>query len=374
MNNVDILIVGQGHVGKALANRLKYRGTVHTYDTKYDPLSVLESYKKIVMDAVVIAVDLELKFQDQATAKLQALLDYYDSIAHNALFVIASTVHPEMVGKLRFRNPTVLLPEFFTATNLDQGNIWERVVLGVDDKQARRMAYDLLDPVYFPSMKLQIVSMKEAALIKLATNAYLAMRVTYMNSLADMAADLGCDALAVLSGVTADERIGEDYARPSFAYSGPCLPMSVDAIIGPALPMKWSTIVPEYRRLFSTAAAVNQIRVLNLREAIIKLVSEGKRVGFNRIGFAPGAKDTKSSHFTEVMTYVKTVHRSVEVHFYDDDVADVADSLYRCASLDALFQCVDVIFSEEVIDPELTESYPDVLVIYPWTLRQYLIS
>jgi len=371
MDNVDILIIGQGHVGKALANRLKQRGTVHTYDTKYDSPAILESYKNIVMDVVVIAVDLELQLQDQATDKLQALLDYYDPIARNALFVIASTIHPEMVDKLKFPNPTVLLPEFFTATDLDQDNTWERVVLGANDKQARHMALDLLDPVCFPSMKLQVVSMKEAALIKLATNAYLAMRVTYMNSLADMATDLGCNPLSVLRGVTADERIGEDYARPSFAYSGPCLPMCVDAIAGLG---DWNAFEPEYRMLFSRTSSVNRIRLRNFRGAVIKLYREGKRIGFNRIGFAPGARDTKDSHFTDVMHYVRLTHHLVKVHFYDDDVVDVADSPYRCGSLDALFQCVDAVFSEAVIDPELLESYPNVQVIYPWTLRQYLTS
>ena len=237
MDNVDILIVGQGYVGKGLAERLRHRGTVHTYDQKTDDPSVLESYRTLDINTVVFAIDLDLNRPDVTTVKLQNLLNFYALVAKDALFVIASTVQPEMLDELKFPNPTVLLPEFFTAKELDQsrGNIWEHVVLGVDDKQAHHMALDLLDPVYFPSISLQVVSRKEAALIKLATNAYLAMRVTYMNSLADMASDMGCNALSVLRGVTADERIGEDYAKPSFAYSGPCLPMCTDVLAGPLL-------------------------------------------------------------------------------------------------------------------------------------------
>jgi UDPglucose 6-dehydrogenase len=82
---------------------------------------------------------------------------------------------------------------------------------------------------------------EEASLVKNASNAFLALRLTFANEVAGLAEDLGVDVGPVLDGIGHDPRIGHSYMRPSYGFGGSCLPKEVRSLSsagqGHGLPM-----------------------------------------------------------------------------------------------------------------------------------------
>lgn len=361
-----VLIVGQGYVGRAMKERLRNTHDVYTFDIKDDDAEVLfDQHRLRHIDAVMFCTYVDINEPDRATSEMQQLLDLYSTLFPDTLMVICSTLHPEQLDKLKFNNPTVLMPEFFSARQMRQDRTWSRCIVGYDQPIVLPMFHNVFPRKMFYYLTVSYMSMRQAALIKLATNAYLAMRVSFMNSVADLADLYGQDPLSTLAGVCGDPRIGTGYAKPSFAYSGPCLPKDTKALATGEHPYSSGS-------LFSDVSFYNVNRGHLLDTVIEHAERKGKQIGFNRISFAPGAEHERCSHL--VASCIRTADRTPDnrVYFYDNDATTQLDWLARCDTLEALFERVDVVFSETRVDEHLTKAFPNVQVVYPWSMRRYL--
>lgn len=366
----SILIVGQGYVGKAMKERLNSKYEVYTYDIRRDDHDTLISYKDKPIEAILFCTYLDINYPEKATRELQQLLNLYSALFPSALFVIVSTIHPDMLDELQMLNPTVLMPEFLSAKELEQDRLWMRCVLGYDKPETLAHFHSIFPLQTFYYVTMNYLSMREAALAKLAANAFLAARVEFANSIADKAGEFGGDPEAVLAAIGMDSRIGQHYFKPSFAFSGPCLPKDTDALVTEGVNVN----IEIQENLFEAVGMTNRLRMRNLNGALVKSHQLKRKVGLNRIGFAPGAKHASFSHMAEAAKYLQQYDQRATVYFYDEDVISAPTGLQRCDTLEELFQRVDVVFSESVIDPVLLKAFNQVTVVYPWTLRRYLLS
>ena len=106
-----------------------------------------------------------------------------------------------------------------------------RIVLGTESERALTIMRELYRPILEAGVPLVVTTNRTAEMIKYASNAFLALRVSYINELANLCERLGCDVLAVSKAMGLDPRIGPHYLLPGPGYGGSCLPKDTQALI-----------------------------------------------------------------------------------------------------------------------------------------------
>lgn len=107
----------------------------------------------------------------------------------------------------------------------------ERVVIGSRSEQAIALLTDLYEPFLPAGSPVIVMDEKSAEVTKYAANAFLAMKISYMNDLANFCDTVGADVEKVRDGIGSDSRIGRTYLFPGLGYGGSCLPKDVKALL-----------------------------------------------------------------------------------------------------------------------------------------------
>ena len=107
----------------------------------------------------------------------------------------------------------------------------DRVVIGTDDADAIQRLSELYAPFVRNSQSIMVMNREAAEMVKYASNAYLATRISFINEVADICARTGVDISQVCDGIGADRRIGRDFLSPGVGYGGSCFPKDVQAMI-----------------------------------------------------------------------------------------------------------------------------------------------
>jgi UDPglucose 6-dehydrogenase len=128
----------------------------------------------------------------------------------------------EVVSNPEFLKEGAALDDFFNP---------DRIVVGTDSPVAKAHMLALYSPFVTRSEQLMVVGIKEAELIKYASNAMLATRISFMNEIANVCDRFGIDVEQVRGGMGADSRIGPAFLKPGCGYGGSCFPKDVQALV-----------------------------------------------------------------------------------------------------------------------------------------------
>jgi UDPglucose 6-dehydrogenase len=107
----------------------------------------------------------------------------------------------------------------------------DRVIIGTDDEQARKVLERLYHPFFRTSERVLFMSARSAELTKYASNAYLAARISFINDIANLCDAVGADVEQVRRGMGSDARIGNKFLFPGVGYGGSCFPKDTRALI-----------------------------------------------------------------------------------------------------------------------------------------------
>lgn len=110
----------------------------------------------------------------------------------------------------------------------------DRIVVGVDSEKAEQIFREIYEPFTNKGSKLFITKTSAAEIIKYASNSFLAIKISYINMLADLCEKAGIDVDMVADGIGTDKRIGRDFLNAGVGYGGSCLPKDVKAFINVA--------------------------------------------------------------------------------------------------------------------------------------------
>ena len=107
----------------------------------------------------------------------------------------------------------------------------DRVILGAEDERATEVVQELYAPFVRTGSPLLVTDIRTAEMIKYASNAYLATRISFMNEFANLCEHVGADVDLVRRGMGLDTRIGPSFLFPGVGFGGSCFPKDVEALI-----------------------------------------------------------------------------------------------------------------------------------------------
>jgi len=219
----------------------------------------------------------------------------------------------------------------------------DRIVIGAPDERARVVLSEIYEPLIDAGAPVIFASRRSAELIKYAANAFLAMKVSFINEIADLADATGANVSDVARGIGADQRIGARYLNAGAGFGGSCLPKDTAALIRTA-EEHGRTL-----RLVEATRAVNAGRRDAMVRKIVDAVGDlaGKRIGILGLSFAPNTDDLRDAPALAIIAGLLAAGATVAAH---DPVA--------MSGARALLPGVDL-----VDDPYLLAHGADALVL-----------
>ena len=168
----------------------------------------------------------------------------------------------------------------------------DRVLIGTDSERAAEVMRQLYQPLSLRSAPVMFVSRESAELAKYAANAFLAMKISFINEVADLCEKVGADVKEVASAVGKDGRIGDKFLHPGPGYGGSCFPKDVSALI------KTAQDHGAPLTLIEQVETVNDTRKRDMARRVIEELGgnvAGKSIGVFGVTFKPNTDDMREA-------------------------------------------------------------------------------
>jgi len=168
----------------------------------------------------------------------------------------------------------------------------DRVVVGVNSERARKVMSELFAPFVRSGNPVIFMDERSAELTKYAANAFLAVKISFMNEIAQLCERLDADVDMVRRGIGSDERIGKRFLFPGIGYGGSCFPKDVQALVKSAKEVKYDF------QILNAVMDVNEKQKLHLVPKIKKYFKDnlkGKRFALWGLAFKPNTDDIREA-------------------------------------------------------------------------------
>ncbi len=176
----------------------------------------------------------DLKYILGVADDLGKLLSEYVVIVDKSTVPVgtAEKVHAAIAKNARVDFDVVSNPEFLReGVAVDDFMKPDRVIIGTTSEKAKKIMNDLYVPFVRQGNPIIYMDEKSAELTKYAANSFLAMKISFMNEIAQLCERLGADVDMVRKGIGSDERIGKRFLFPGIGYGGSCFPKDVQALV-----------------------------------------------------------------------------------------------------------------------------------------------
>ena len=186
------------------------------------------------------------------------------------------------------------------------------VVIGSNDEKSKKILKNLYSPLISKGAKFLSTNRRAAELIKYASNAFLATKITFINEIANLCEKTGIDVEDISIGIGLDKRIGSRFLRAGPAYGGSCFPKDTKAIVSTADKFKTNLSV------IKSVIKSNEIRsdILQKRvNLILKNKVKNKKISFLGVTFKANTDDMRDSSSLKLIPYLS--RRGAQIKYYD---------------------------------------------------------
>lgn len=190
----------------------------------------------------------------------------------------------------------------------------DRVIVGTNEEQAIAVMNEVYRPLSLNAAPLMFTDRRTAELIKYAGNAFLAMKITFINEIADLCEQVGADVQAVARGIGLDNRIGRNFLNAGPGYGGSCFPKDTVALV------KTGQDFDAPVRLVETTVAINEQRKRSMAGRIITACGgdvRGRTVALLGLTFKPNTDDMRESPALSIIQGL--LDAGAEVRAYDPE-------------------------------------------------------
>ena len=198
----------------------------------------------------------------------------------------------------------------------------DRVVIGAETDRARDAMRELYRPLFLRETPILFTDRETAELTKYAANAFLAVKITFINEIADLCERVGADVQDVARGMGLDRRIGDKFLHPGPGYGGSCFPKDTLALTRTAADAGAPV------RLVETAAAVNEDRKRAMAARVLEALggsAAGRTVAVLGLAFKPNTDDMREAPSLELVPALQAAGAAVRA--YDPQAMETAGPL-----------------------------------------------
>lgn len=396
-DKIKIAIVGIGYVGLSLAVLLSQIYEVIGIDVKDEKVEMInnkvspikDEYIEIYLreknlklsatlnensayaDATYVIIATPTNYDDEKnyfdTSIIENVIEQVIKVNAYAIVVIKSTIPVGYTETLSNRYPTLTIlysPEFLRETKALYDNLYpSRIIIGCK-KTNRKIGENFARILKQCSLKnnvdIFIMGTREAEAVKLFSNTYLALRISFFNELDTYAEIKGLNTAEIIKGVCSDPRIGDYYNNPSFGYGGYCLPKDTKQLLSnyENVPENLIRAIVESNKTRKDYIADNIVKKVNNYRKYANVQDKGKEcniiVGIYRLTMKSNSDNLRQSSMQDIMKRVK--EKGITVVVYEPSLShtDTYEGEKIITDLDIFKEICDMIVANR-LDRELED-------------------
>jgi UDPglucose 6-dehydrogenase len=292
-------------------------------------------------DVIFIAVgtppkehgETDLSQVEAVAAEIGRAMDRYKVVVNKSTVPVGTgELVREVIGRHQPRPidfDVVSNPEFLREGSAIEDTLRpDRIVIGAPTQQVAMTLVELYAPLERPMI---ITDLPSAEVIKYASNAFLATKISFMNAIANICEVAGADVQQVMKGMGLDSRIGSAFLQAGLGYGGSCFPKDVDSLVYTAGRLGYEF------KLLKSVAEINRERAAHLFEMVSKTLGplDGKTVAMLGLAFKPNTDDMREAKSVELVGLLHGAGAAVRA--YDPVAVDNArpllpEAVAYCAS------------------------------------------
>lgn len=318
-------------------------------------LSFTSKYEEALQNAEVIYIAVGTPQQEDGSANLTYIEEAVSSIARHihrdAIVVIKSTVPVgtndtmydlfALLTEPHVKVEVVSNPEFLREGSAIHDTFHgDRIVIGTKNKEAAFVMEEINKPFGLPIIKTDI---RSAEMIKYASNAFLATKISFINEISTVCEKLGANVEDVARGMGMDKRIGPAFLQAGIGYGGSCFPKDTNALMQIA-----GNVEHSFHLLEAVINVNNKQQVKLVEKALNRFGSlHGKKVGVLGLAFKPNTDDVREAASISVVN--RLVSEGALVKAYDPIAMESAKKVINpnvrlMDSIEDTIQDTDMIF------------------------------
>ncbi|MBZ6527589.1 nucleotide sugar dehydrogenase [Aerococcaceae bacterium DSM 111021] len=369
---MNITVVGLGYVGLSNAVLLSQHNNVRALELSQEKVDQINEGKSPIADREIehflaekelnleattdrdygyghkpefVVVAAPTDYDDEKdhfnTVALESVLEDALKYAPEATIIIKSTIPVGYTRRINEKYQTsniIFSPEFLREGQALHDNLYpSRIIVGDKSERGQQFADLMLEGAKKEDVEVLLMDSTEAEAVKLFSNTYLALRVSYFNELDTYAETKGLDTKSIIDGVSLDPRIGDYYNNPSFGYGGYCLPKDTKQML--------ANYKDVPNNLIRAIVDSNDTRKGFISKQV--LANDPKVVGIHRLAMKTNSDNFRQAAIFDIMKEIRS--EGVEVVIYEPTIKENRFESYRIVNDISEFKAItDVILANRV--------------------------